>query len=542
MTTDLTPGKSTLARRRISFGDILLSPLAIAILCGVISAIVLSYDGLAEAVRRWGTQEEYSHGYLIPLVSLYILWEKRFDLAEDLKPGSWWGLPVVVLALIIQIVGEISAIYVLVQYAFLLYLVGLSLCAIGAAAKHTLIPIALLGFAIPLPYFLEAVLTAQMQLWSSELGVQIIRWLNIPVFLSGNVIDLGSYKLQVVEACSGLSYLFPLMCLGFIGAYFYQARLWKRALLFLSTIPITIFMNSFRIGVTGVLVDRWGVQMAEGFLHDFEGWIIFMGCALVLVLEIKLLERLTTRKGVFDVFGLQTGAGPALAETDKAAVAPLRARITIPRIAPVMLAIVLTGAAATGVLAIDQRREVLVENVNLARFPERVGNWQGSHGSIDSIVLKALQVTDYLMMNFEAPGEPMVNFYVAYYASQRKGVSPHSPRVCIPGGGWEITGIRRISVDGLPVNRVMIQRGLEAQLVYYWFQERGTPVANEYLKKWMLLRDAFALNRTDGALVRITTPVLPADSNNEADIRLKNFMLASYPELRSALPGTNLEY
>lgn len=104
----------------------------------------------------------------------------------------------------------------------------------------------------------------------------------IPVFLEGNIIDLGVYQLQVVEACSGLRYLFPLMSLGFIAAYFYQAAFWKRAIVFLMTIPITILMNSFRIGVIGVMVDNWGISMAEGFLHDFEGWIIFMACAAIL--------------------------------------------------------------------------------------------------------------------------------------------------------------------------------------------------------------------------------------------------------------------
>ena len=225
----------------------------------------LYWDGLAEAVLRWELQEEYSHGYLIPLVSLFILWEKRFQIASSYQNYSWWGLPIIALALIILLVGEVSALYVLIHYSFILLLLGLSVAFLGSATRYTWVAIVLLGFAVPLPYFIEVILTSKLQLISSQLGVEIIRLCRIPVFLSGNIIDLGNYQLQVVEACSGLRYLFPLMSLGFIGGYLYQASAWKRAVLFLSTVPITIFMNSVRIAITGILVDNWGTEMAEGF-------------------------------------------------------------------------------------------------------------------------------------------------------------------------------------------------------------------------------------------------------------------------------------
>ena len=192
-------------------------------------------------------------------------------------------------------------------------LIGISLVTIGKGTRYTVTPILLLLFAIPLPYVIEVVLTAKLQLISSSLGVSFIRLCQIPVFLEGNVIDLGVYQLQVVEACSGLRYLFPLMSLGFIAAYFYQASFWKRALVFLATIPITIFMNSFRIGAIGVLVDNWGISMAEGFLHDFEGWIIFMACAVLLFILIWLLEKLTNKGGsIAAVFAVVDGPVPTV--------------------------------------------------------------------------------------------------------------------------------------------------------------------------------------------------------------------------------------
>ena len=150
-------------------------------------------------------------------------------------------------------------------------------------------------------------------------------------------------------------------------------------------------------------------------------------------------------------------------------------------------------------------------------------------------------MTDYVLADYRSEGSSPVNFYVAYYSSQRKGSSPHSPRVCIPGGGWEIASLERQNISGLPVNRVIIRKELSSQLVYYWFEERGVPVANEYVKKWMLLRDAFTINRTDGALVRVTTPILINETEADADARAQTFIKQSRPQLEQYLPGQILE-
>ena len=131
----------------------------------------------------------------------------------------------------------------------------------------------------------------------------VIRAAGLPVFLEGNVIDLGTYQLQVAEACSGMRYLFPLMSFGFLCAVLFRGRWWQRAILFLSTIPLTILMNSFRIGVIGILVNYYGIEQAEGFLHDFEGWVIFMACVGVLFIIIWIFARMEKRP-FLEIFGL----------------------------------------------------------------------------------------------------------------------------------------------------------------------------------------------------------------------------------------------
>lgn len=493
----------------------------------------LYWDGLAEAVLRWELQEEYSHGYLIPLVSLFILWEKRFQIAASYQHPSWWGVPIIILALVVLLVGEVSALYVLIHYSFILLLFGLSLAFLGSATRYTWVPIALLGFAVPLPYFIEVILTSKLQLISSQLGVEIIRLCRIPVFLSGNIIDLGNYQLQVVEACSGLRYLFPLMSLGFIGAYLYQASAWKRAVLFLSTVPITIFMNSVRIAITGLLVDNWGTEMAEGFLHDFEGWLIFMACGGLLLLEVILMELFTTRQSLRQAFAVPVSVSAEQFSRDS--ISPLM----FPK--PVAVCIPFLLVALFGLSSLENREEdTSLKSAELVSFPLQLGEWVGRDDRIQAEVAKKLGFTEYVMINYQNQQYRPVNFYVAYYASQRKGVSPHSPKVCIPGGGWEIARFSRTKVDQMPVNRALIRKGTQDQIVYYWFEERGTPVANEYIKKWMLFKDALLLNRTDGSLIRVTTPVMSDETLADADLRARAFIRLSRNKLSQLLPARDL--
>ena len=176
-----------------------------------------SSASLCSARRCWNSsivgtnQEEYSHGFLIPVVTLFLLWSRRDATARKHRSAQHFRPALIALALAMHVVGELSAIWILSQVGFVLSLIGIVL-AIGGYSllRVCFIPIVYLLFAIPLPYFIDAVLTLKLQLISSQLGVLFIRLFQIPVFLDGNIIDMGTYKLQVVEACSGLRYLYPL--------------------------------------------------------------------------------------------------------------------------------------------------------------------------------------------------------------------------------------------------------------------------------------------------------------------------------------------
>ena len=182
----------------------------------------------------------------------------------------------------------------MVTYAFILWVGGVVLTVMGwHQGRLHWKPVLHLIFMLPLPQFVYWKLTIFLQLVSSELGVWFVQLAGIPVFLEGNVIDLGVYKLQVAEACSGLRYLFPILSFSYLFAILYRGPMWHKAVLLLMAAPMTVFMNSFRIGMIGILVNYYGIEQAEGFLHFFEGWVIFGACVGILFLMAIALQRLT---------------------------------------------------------------------------------------------------------------------------------------------------------------------------------------------------------------------------------------------------------
>ena len=509
--------------------------LLLVITCVAVAVCVFAFaGGLLNLVTRWSVQEEYSHGFLIPAISLWLMWRRRQALQASLGRPSKFGIAILILSIAMLLLGELSAIFLIVQLGFLVALVAITLLIGGfGLLRVCLFPILFLGFAIPLPYMIDSVISWRLQLLSSELGVYFIRLFNVPVHLEGNIIDLGAYQLQVVEACSGLRYLYPLLSLSALAAYFFSAPLWLRVLVVASAVPITIVMNSFRIGVIGLLVDLWGTEMAEGALHFFEGWVIFMACAALLALEVWLIARLFLRKAFWDV------VGPPEIHSSKKSVG----RFEQHGKTLVLGSIFAMAAAGALVLTVSSRAEAPLDRTRFVQFPKTIGEWTSQVSFLEPRIEHTLGLDDYILADYRLPQSHAVNLYIAYYSSQRKGYSPHSPRVCIPGGGWLITEFSRPEfVDqatGLqfPINRAIIERGSSKLLVYYWFDQRGRRIANEYWNKWYIFADALTKNRTDGSLVRLTTVVTNNESVAEADRRLQHFIKDLAPNLGQFLPS-----
>jgi exosortase D (VPLPA-CTERM-specific) len=513
-----------------------LTPLAWILLAVALAAAVLAVKtGLTQMLGWLLNRPEYSHGIIIPFIAAFLVWQRRDQIERMPFTGSWAGLLLALLGAALGAIGKMSALFTIEHYSVLIALYGLVLALTGwKVFRLVWVPLLILIFMVPLPEFLYQNFSAQLQLLSSQIGVWFMRLFGVSVYLEGNVIDLGVYKLQVAEACDGLRYLFPLMTIGFLIAYFFKAALWKRILLFLSSIPITILMNSFRVGTIGVMVEHWGVRMAEGFLHEFQGWAVFMASGALMVLEILLLARIGAgRRPWRELFGLEF---PAPTPKDP----PVMAR---PVPASLYASTALLVLVAAGSLSLPERAESIPQRTSFARYPKTVGTWTGRREALEAIYLDALMLDDYYLANFTRGTEPPINYYIAWYDSQRAGRSAHSPRSCLPGGGWQIKSLTqralpgvRTGRDALRVNRVLTQLGMQRELVYYWFQQRGRVITNEYMAKWYLFWDALTRNRTDGALVRLVVALPPGGTATAADRQLTEFAAAAAPMLAPYIP------
>jgi exosortase D (VPLPA-CTERM-specific) len=224
---------------------------------------------------------EYSHGPLIPILSglLFLRQLKEYPPEPGPKRDRWVGVTVILAAIAMGTLGKLANISDIVAYATILWVGGILLVSFGwKTGKHFWPPVLHLVYMLPLPGVLYFKLNTWLQLVSSELGVFFLQLANVPVFLEGNIIDLGVLRLHVAEACSGLRYLFPILSFSYIFAVLYRGPMWHKAVLLISAAPITVFMNSLRIAVAGIIAQRYGTDWLEGFTHFFEGWVIFAAC------------------------------------------------------------------------------------------------------------------------------------------------------------------------------------------------------------------------------------------------------------------------
>ena len=502
----------------------------------LVASLPIFWLGFASLLSAWSTAE-YSHGPLIPLISLYLFLR---ELRRMPPPGPararWPGLVILAAGLGLAALGNMMRVPDIVTYAFIIWVGGVVLTVFGwDRGRHHMLPVVHLVFMLPLPQILYWKLTIFLQTVSSEIGVWLVSLAGVAVYLEGNVIDLGVYKLQVAEACSGLRYLFPILSFSYLFAILYRGPFWHKIVLLLSAAPLTVLMNSFRIGMIGILVNSYGIGQAEGFLHFFEGWVIFGACVGILFVMAIALQRLTPNPlSLRDTLDLDfSGFGDeARRLSGIAATAGLKTAAML--VLVIAAAFVLTPA----------RSQVEVSRDTFALFPRQLEGWSGSFSPLEPETAKVLAATDYINATYAAPGETSyVNFFAAWYVNQTEGSGIHSPEVCLPVGGWEV-----FSIDPTPVtipntvygtfsvNRAVIQKGLSKQLVYYWFEQRGDRMTNDFLAKMDVVRDSLLRGRTDGAMVRFVTPIERGETEAEAEARMQRFMQLALGKLPRYIP------
>ncbi|MHB8773317.1 MAG: exosortase A [Syntrophales bacterium] len=263
-----------------------------------IGTITLYLTVVPGMVADWWNDPNFSHGFLVPVFSAYLIWERRESL--ELFPEretSTVGVFFVIAAMAMIVVGKAGGEYFTMRSSLVVLILGLSRIVLGREGfRKCLFPLTFLLFMVPIPYILYDAIAFPLKMIASWFGEYSLTLIGVPVFREGNIIYLPNIQLEVADACSGIRSLMSLMALASVVAYFMSTRAIRGTVLVASAVPISVVTNSMRILLTGILSYRFGQKAAEGFFHEFSGWVIFIvGAALITGLGLLLRPRKETK-------------------------------------------------------------------------------------------------------------------------------------------------------------------------------------------------------------------------------------------------------
>ncbi len=486
---------------------------------------------LTRLVLQWvgpARDPNFEHGIFVPLFALFVLWQDRKRLQTIASAPSWSGLPLVLLGLCMLVLGVLGAELFFSRVSLLILLAGLIIHFRGwTFFRAVLFPWAFLILMIPIPNLIISRITFPLQLLASKLASGSLELVGVPVLLQGNVIYIPAMPLEVAQACSGIRSLLTLVTLAIIYGYLMETRIWVRVVLAFAAVPIAVAANSFRIFGTGLIVQYWDPDKAEGFYHAFGGWVIFV-VALIMLFAVHRLVCLIWKPG------------PA-------------AQRDVPRSEkrPVEAAGVKAGSFRFGIVALPMLATAIglqahssteiIEHVG--SIPMQIGSWTGTDVPLSPEELEILGPGEYLVRNYQNPNQPenFINLFVPFFPSQRTGDTIHSPDHCLPGAGWipisrEVIRLKDPDGTSIPVNRYVVSKLGDRQLVLYWFQAHGRVVASEWKAKYYLIRDSILLNRSDGGMVRLMTPMLDGETADAAQARMMKLGSQLLPLIDNYIP------
>ena len=473
----------------------------------------------------------FAHGIFVPFFALFVLWQNRKSLQEIPSAPSWAGLPLVVLSMIVLVLGVLGADIFLPRISLLILLAGLIILFQGwTFFRAVFFPWSILILMIPIPALLINRVTFPLQLLAAKVATALLELVNVPVHREGNMITLAAKQLDVAEACSGIRSLLTLVSLAIIYGYLMESRKWVRVVLVCAAIPIAVAANSFRVFGTGFLVQHGHPDASEGFYHEFSGLLIF-AVALLMLFAVHRLICLIWKTGPASPSNVMAREK----QPDQAM--PVKAssfRFGIVAVPMLITAIGLQARSST---------EIIPAPPPLSTLPSQIDGWSATDETIDQESRDILGPGDFLVRDYEDAGhlQPEINLYIAYFASQRAGDTIHSPDHCLPGAGWipvsrEVIQFTNAQGSSFPVNRYVVSKMGERLLVLYWFQAHGRAVASEWSAKYYLISDSIHMNRSDGGMVRLMTPIQRGESSAEAQTRMMKLGSQFLPLLDNYIP------
>jgi len=517
------------------FGPARLRRLAIASAALVAAAFAPTF---AEMVVTWIDYPEYSHGFLMPPVAAWVVWQRRGALRalrRDESSGGAGGALLAALALIpvaaIFFLGHTELSWFLKPYAFLACLaLGIRAFYGRAALRALLAPLVVLFLMCPLPGRVVNAITFPLKKAASRLATGMLDAAGLDATLDGNMIYCpGTDGLWVADPCSGIRSLISLVSVAVLACLFWRRSPVAKALVLAASVPIAVAVNGARIAVTGYLASKVGKGAAAGFFHLFEGLLLFGVAALLLAAFAAALG------GIFP----ERAARPAPAP-------PPGRPVPVPRVAPAAYFACVLLLIGVGVLGARMAHaEVEPEAVqrfqrSLDRIPlELPGPFVGQANALDPSVVGDSGADAWISRTYRDAEGRRVDLYIGAAVRNRENL--HAPNYCMPAQGWEIREQGAValpepaSAPGARARRLVLQRGEALMLVHYWFQMGDRFADHDLEARWLRVQDL--LQRRRARPVAIVTLYVPAGGRDleAAESSAEAFLVAAGPAIRDAI-------
>lgn len=487
--------------------------------------VVLYAKIFPDMVLDWYKDENYSHGFLVPLIAGYFLYTRWAKLKDTPVTPRNAGLLVIIFGLLQLLVAWLGSEYFSMRSSLIVLLVGLILYFFGTPVLRVVaFPIAYLFFMVPIPYIIYDAVAFPLKLFVTKVSVSFLKLVGVVVLREGNIIMFPATTLEVADACSGVRSLISLLALAVAYAFFLRIKPWKRVILICSAVPIAVATNAMRVIVTGILAQHWGEKAAQGFFHEFAGLAVF-GVAMVLLVSL----------GIFLSRGQKTEGREQKTE-DREEKAEDREEKAGGRGRFVIVYVLLIAAGLYLYLHSDVTVPI---NKPLAQFPTTVSKWHMIGESyLSDNVQQVLKATDVLYRQYAGSDGRQVSLYIGYHGGGKGTGGIHSPKHCLPGSGWyELSSQRsQLDVGGKKLNlvRAVYQKGEGKELFLYWFAVKNKTLNDEYSLKMAEITNSMLYRRRDTAFVRVSIP-FETDERGALEA-VERFIKDFYPVMQIYLP------
>lgn len=489
------------------------------------ASLLAGYWPFIKAMLNFWNDGDNSYCYLVVPLCIYLCWEKKDEFFFGQFTWSHWGLMPALLSASFVVIGELGSVKTLSYIGLWGCVTSVVVTLYGwRRCRQLFFPLLVLFFIVPLPPYINRMLTFNMKMMASSLSVEMLRGVGVSVMQNGNILDLGITKLQVVDACSGLRYIVSMILMSLLIGHFFVNGLWRKIVLLILVYPLTILINSLRIFVTGFATLHGYNFLLEEAYHDAAGLVAFGIAGVLLYGTAKLLGRSGSSKKdktVQDRGSRSYGFATPLALT-------------------LSLCLLFAGS---GVLVKDIAAKMIIpERENFASFPMEISGWQGEPRILSEEIVKGLGSDDYVAATFSKDGlQNTIHLLIPYYNYQDTSRAAHAPQSCILGSGWDMehSTIKSFQItpqEKLDVGLMQLRQGDLQMLGSYFFFQRGRVVNDPWKNKYYQIIDALLMGRTDGALVRVEMTLAKGQNLQEAEKMLQEFFAGLWPQLVKYIP------